>query len=87
LTKYIRKQTPVDAFKWDGTKKGWPQWLAETGPLWSDGANGVIAHKMLINWPSAVQTVNPGDWIINMGDGELCACDAATFASSYEPTK
>lgn len=87
MTKYVRKQTPVDCFKWDGTKKGWPQWLLDSVPLWSDGLNGAIVHKMIINYPISCQTVNPGDWIINMNDGTLCARTAADFAAEFEVAK
>ncbi len=87
MTKYVRKQTPVDCFKWDGTKKNWPTWLTETAPLWSDGLNGTIAHKMVINYPSACMTVNPGDWIINMGDGSLCARTPELFVLEFEAAK
>jgi hypothetical protein len=87
LTKYVLKQTPVDAFKWDGTKKNWPAWLLDSGPLWYVGLNGAIVHKMLINWPLRVETVNPGDWVLRMDDGTLCACAAADFPKLYEAVK
>ena len=87
MTKYVRKQVPVDAFKWDGTKKGWPQWLVDTGPLVSDLSNGTIYHRMVIGFPAACQVISPGDWLVNMGDGELCKCTAAEFAAEFEATK
>lgn len=87
MTKYVRKQTPVDAFKWDGTKKGWPQWLVDAVPLVSDLANGSIMHRMVLNFPIACQTASSGDWIVNMGNGTLCAISPTDFAAEFEVAK
>ena len=61
--------------------------VVDTGPLVSDLSNGTIYHRMVIGFPAACQVISPGDWLVNMGDGELCKCTAAEFAAEFEATK
>ena len=94
--KFRKLPVVVEAFRWTNDAAHdqtlWPAWLLAAFMADHDAPGALIlavdgdgSITTRINALAGSYVVEPGDWIICAGDGELYPCKAEIFAQRYEP--
>ena len=87
MTRYRKRGTEVDAFRWLGVHFP-PVWFAEAVSLDKARIRGESdLRQVLLDPPSGKGNplvANVGDWIVRNGRGEVFPMTAEKFAETYE---
>ena len=92
MAKYSRRPAAVDAWQWlPDDLTDIPDWIADAACRWP-GMGGLTFERdhadgprICLATPGGVAIVNPGDWIIKSGAGEMYPVRAESFAEFYQP--